>query len=157
MMKSLKAIMNIHIKCRDNVNPLPEEYLKKIITLIRKYDCSRHVYFMCGNDVILQQLGVLAPDISRCVGAGSDEWGIVDRAIRMGCQKVQLFKPYFNQEMINKAHAHGIICNVFWSDDPSETKDFLEMGIDVILTNDFNRINQVVNAFKKEKLKTRSE
>ncbi len=144
-----QTIMNIHIKCTDNVNPLPEDYLKKIIALIRKYDCSKHVYFMCGNDVILQQLGELAPDIARCVGGGDDRWGIVDRAIRMGCQKVQLFKPYFNKEMIKKAHDHGIICNVFWSDVPAETKEFLEMGIDVILTNDYNRISRVVEDFKK--------
>lgn len=142
------TIMNIHIKCRNNTDPLPEEYLRKIISLIRKYDCSRHVYFMCGNDVILQQLGQLAPDIARCVGAGDDEWNLVDRAIRLGCQKVQFFKPYFNQAMIDKAHKHGIICNVFYSDDPEETKQFLDMGIDVILTNDFNRINQVVNTYK---------
>ena len=57
---------------------------------------------------------------------------------------MQLFKPYFNQEMIDKAHAHGIICNVFWSDDPAEAQEFLDMGIDVILTNDYNRISQVV-------------
>ena len=50
--------------------------------------------------------------------------------------------------MIDKAHKHGIICNVFYSDDPEETKQFLDMGIDVILTNDFNRINQVVNTYK---------
>ena len=147
-----QTVMNIHIKSRSDVDPLPEEHLKKIISLIRKYDCARHVYFMCGNDTVLQQLGQLAPDIARCVGAGKEKWAIVDRAIAMGCQKVQLFKPYFNQEMIDKAHAHGIICNVFWSDDPEETKEFLEMGIDVILTNDFNRINQVVEAFKKEKI-----
>lgn len=145
------TVMNIHIKCRNNTDPLPEEYLNKIISLIRKYDCARHVYFMCGNDVILEQLGQLAPDIARCVGAGNDHWGIVDRAIRLGCQKVQLFKPDFDQAMIDKAHSHGIICNVFWSDDPEETQRFLDMGIDVILTNDFNRINQVVNNYKANK------
>ena len=46
--------------------------------------------------------------------------------------------------MIDKAHANGIKCNVFWSDDQEETKKFLEMGIDCILTNDYNLISQVV-------------
>lgn len=53
-------------------------------------------------------------------------------------------KSYFNQEMIDKAHQNGIICNVFWSDDTEETKKFLDMGIDTILTNDYNIISQVV-------------
>ena len=138
------TIMNIHVKSPSKTDPLDEEYLKKIIALIRKYDCQKHVYFMTGNDTVMRQLKALAPDIARCVGGGNDKWGIVDRAIAMGCQKVQLFKPYFNQEMIEKAHAHGIRCNVFWSDDPEETKTFLDMGIDTILTNDYNRISQIV-------------
>ena len=46
-----------------------------------------------------------------------------------------------NQEMINKAHERGIKCNVFWSDDAKETKEFLRMGIDTILTNDYHSIS----------------
>ena len=46
--------------------------------------------------------------------------------------------------MIDKAHANGIICNVFWSDDENETAEFLKMGIDTILTNDYNRIAKIV-------------
>jgi glycerophosphoryl diester phosphodiesterase len=57
---------------------------------------------------------------------------------------VQLCKPYFNQESVDKAHAHGILCNVFWSDDPEEAKHFLDMGIDTILTNDYNLVSQVL-------------
>ena len=68
----------------------------------------------------------------------------MDHAIKYGCKKVQLFKPYFNKEMIDKAHENGIICNVFWSDDEEETREFLDMGIDVILTTDYQRISRIV-------------
>ena len=53
-------------------------------------------------------------------------------------------EPYINEEMIKKAHEHGIICNVFWSDDPKEAKEFLDMGVDTILTNDFNIVSQII-------------
>ena len=46
--------------------------------------------------------------------------------------------------MIDKAHANGIICNVFWADDPNEAKELLEMGMDTILTNDYNLVSQVI-------------
>ena len=46
--------------------------------------------------------------------------------------------------MIDKAHANGIICNIFWSDDADEAKKFLDMGIDTILTNDYNLISQIL-------------
>ena len=120
----------------------------KIVKLIEKYDCVQYCYIMSGNDHLLRQAGELAPHILRCVGGGKEPWRIVDRAIEMGCEKVQLLKPRFNQEMIDKAKAHGIGLNVFWSDDPEETKKFLDMGIEVILTNDYQRISRVVDEWR---------
>ena len=142
------CVMNVHLKTAGE----KPEYLDRVISLIKKYDCEKYVYLMSGDNALLERLQREYPNITRCCGAGKEKWEIVDRAIRYGCKKVQLFKPYFNQEMIDKAHANGIICNVFWSDDPAEAQEFLDMGIDVILTNDYNRIAQVVA--KKEKYVT---
>lgn len=138
------VIMNIHIKTINNDCEYDPALLQKIIDLIEKYDCKKHVYFMSGNDNFLRLAKKMAPEICCCVGGGNDRYGIVNRAIKYNCEKVQLFKPYFNQEMIDKAHAHGIICNVFWSDDENETKEFLKIGIDTILTNRYNVISQVI-------------
>jgi glycerophosphoryl diester phosphodiesterase len=143
---SCQVIMNIHVKPLSySGEPYPEDMMKKIISLIRKYDCQKHVYHMLETDCLIKQFKEYAPDIAICVGhLNSRPWEIVDRAIELGCQKVQLFKPYFNKEMIDKAHENGIYCNVFWSDKQDETKKFIEMGIDTILTNDYNLISQVV-------------
>jgi glycerophosphoryl diester phosphodiesterase len=142
---SCHCIMNIHLKTGKD----RPECLKKVVDLIHKYDCEKYVYFMSGDDELLELLQEKYPNISRCCGGGKAKWEIVERAIKYGCKRVQLFKPCFNQEMIDRAHEHGIICNVFWSDDPEETQRFLDMGIDVILTNDYHRISSVVD--KKEK------
>ncbi|MBQ8415815.1 MAG: hypothetical protein IJX13_02785, partial [Clostridia bacterium] len=142
---SCHCMMNIHLKTEGN----RPEYLDKVAALIRKYDCEKYVYLMSGQDSVLERLQREYPEIPRCCGAGDGRWEIVDRAIRYGCQKVQLYKPYFNEEMIQKAHDRGIVCNVFWSDDPAETERFLDMGIDTILTNDYHRIAQVVAKRKK--------
>lgn len=138
------TIMNIHVKTVDNNCAYDAAALRKIVDLIDKYDCRKYVYFMSGNEQFLRLAQEIAPDICRCAGAGDDPWAIVDNAIRYACKKVQLFKPYFNQEMIDKAHENGIICNVFWSDDENETEQFLDMGIDTILTNDYHVIAQAV-------------
>ena len=139
------CIMNIHLKTGGE----KPEYLGKVVDLIKKYDCEKYVYFMSGDDNLLERLQSEYPEIPRCCGGGKARWEIVERAIKYGCKKVQLFKPCFNQEMVDKAHAHGILCNVFYADDPKEAQDYLDMGIDVILTNDYNIISQVVA--KKEK------
>ena len=142
---SCHVIMNVHIKPLSYTDNYPEDIMKKIIALIRTYDCEEYVYLMLETDQQIKQFKDYAPEIAVCVGHLSDRpWEIVDRAIELNCEKVQLFKPYFNQEMIDKAHKNGIICNVFWSDDPEETKEFLNMGIDTILTNDYNLISQNV-------------
>jgi glycerophosphoryl diester phosphodiesterase/predicted amidohydrolase len=138
-----QTIMNIHVKPLSMTELYPEEIMKKIVALIRKYDCARHVYFMLEPDIHIRQFKEYAPDIPVCVGHLFDRPNdIVDRAIELGAQKVQLYKPYFNQEMIDKAHAHGIICNVFWVTRVEEAQQFLDMGIDTLLTNHYNRIYQ---------------
>lgn len=138
-----QTIMNIHIK------PIGEHYdpeiMKKIISLIYKYDCEKFVYLMIEKDDDVALVRYIAPDIPVCLGHdGARPYEIVDRAIAVGAQKVQFFKPYFNQEMIDKAKKNGIICNVFWSDDPEEARKFLEMGMDTILTNDYNIVSQIL-------------
>ena len=146
---SCHVIMNIHIKSVKGNEVYEREIVKKIIELINKYDCRKYVYFMSEFDHILEYARELAPDIPRCCGFDGHPETFVDRAIKYECKKIQLFKPYFDQKMIDRAHENGIICNVFWSDDPEETVRFLDMGIDVILTNDYNRISQIVE--KREK------
>ncbi|MBR6789586.1 MAG: hypothetical protein IKM31_01815, partial [Oscillospiraceae bacterium] len=138
------TVMNIHLKTVNNKVRWKDEDLLTVISLIRKYDCEKYIYFMSGNDFLLEQIHELAPGLKRCVGGGDAPREMVERAIRMGCEKIQLFKPHFDQAMIDRAHEHGIICNVFWSDDPVEAKAFLDMGIDVILTNDYLAVSQIL-------------
>ena len=144
---SCHTIMNIHIKPLSMTEQYPEEIMKKIVNLIKKYDCEKYVYFMLEPDIHIRQFKEYAPHIPVCVGHLKERpFEIVDRAIELGAEKVQLYKPYFDREMIVKAHNNGIICNVFWSDDEKEAKEFLDMGIDTILTNDYLKISQIVKA-----------
>ena len=139
-----QTIMNIHVKiwdCR-----FEKDMLEEIVALIRKYDCQRHVYFMTNNDDMIRKAQEYAPDIACCVGWDGNKapLSMVERALKLGTKKIQLFKPYFTKETVDVAHANGILCNVFWSDDRDETQEFLDMGIDTILTNDYNLISQIV-------------
>lgn len=139
-----RVIMNIHVKIWDC--DFEEPMIEEIVFLIRKYDATKHIYFMTTNDKIIKRVMEYAPDLKCCVGwdGNKDPLSLVERAIKLGAKKVQLFKPYFNQETVNLAHKNGIICNVFWSDDVEEAKRYLEMGIDTILTNDYNNISKII-------------
>lgn len=134
------CVMNIHLKTEGD----KPEYLDKVIRLIKKYDCEKYVYLMSGQDHVLERLQREYPEITRCCGAGDGKWEIVERAVKYGCKKLQFVKSAITPEMVERAHANGIICNVFWADTPELTNEYLDMGIDVILTNDYNSIAQVV-------------
>lgn len=140
------TVMNIHIKSRTSV-PLPisfDEFIRKIYALIKKYDCEKYVYFMTGDERVLDAAMRIAPNITRCAGAGHDKWAIVDRALKYKCKKLQFFTSYINQEMVDRAKANGLICNYFYVDEPKDVQKYLDMGIDTILTNDYNLINREV-------------
>jgi glycerophosphoryl diester phosphodiesterase len=51
--------------------------------------------------------------------------------------------------MVERAHANGIICNAFFADTKSLADEYLDMGVDVILTNDYHTIAEVVAKRKK--------
>ena len=138
------TIINLHIK--PDGDSYPEWKFRKIYELLKKYDQLEHVYIMASPEIMKLALEI-APEIPRCMAAFPEPWDIVERAISYKCQKVQLFKPYFNQEMIDKAHANGILCNVFWSDDPAEAETFFKMGIDTVLSNDYLAISRVRDKF----------
>ena len=131
------VIMNIHVKIWDL--EFKDRLYNKIIDLVRKYQCEKHIYFMTASDKCIKELSVIAPDLKCCLGWSGEESGMeqVDRAIAAGAYKIQFFKPHYDKAAIDKAHANGIICNMFWSDDPAEAREMLDMGIDTILTNDF--------------------
>lgn len=139
-----RVVMNIHVKIWDE--KFENSMLEQIVALIRKYDCEKHVYFMTTNDEMIKRAMEYAPDIAVCVGwdGNRDTMSMVDRAIALGAYKVQLCKPYFNQASIDRAHEHGILCNVFWADDPEEARRYFEMGIDTVLTNDYLSIYNAV-------------
>ncbi len=145
-----RVIMNIHVKIWDYNQP--DDKLEEIVALIRKYDAQKHVYFMTSNDAMIEKAMNYAPDIKVCVGwdGNQDKMSIVDRAIKLGAKKIQLFKPYFDKATVERAHANNIKCNVFWADDPEEAKEYRNMGIETILTNDYHTIAQALKSTKKQ-------
>lgn len=135
-----QVIMNVHINTTDH------EAIGKIVELVRQYDCVKYCYFMISEDDSIRFVQSLGTDLRICVGHDFNQnWSIVDRAIELGAYKVQFYEEFFNQEMIDKAHAHGILCNYFYSDDPEKTQRLLDMGIDTVLTNRYQVISRVVH------------
>ena len=139
-----RVIMNIHVKIWDM--GMEDDKMEEIVALIRKYDCEKHVYFMTSNDDKIRKVMKYAPDIAVCVGWNGDKdpLSMVRRAKELGAYKIQLFKPYFSEETVRLAKENGILCNVFFADDPDEAVRYRKMGIETVLTNDYLRVKNAL-------------
>ncbi len=118
------------------IKPYDRAVFADILGLIRRYGCEESVYITGEGDVLETALS-MAPKIRRCCLEGHMNYSIVENALRYQCSRVQFCKLFLTRQMIDTARENGITCNLFWCDDPKEAKRFFEMGIDVILTNNY--------------------
>ncbi|HHW31128.1 MAG TPA: hypothetical protein GXX20_05570 [Clostridiaceae bacterium] len=143
--------MNIHVKSELDIGkPISESTIRKIVNLIEAYKCKNAVY-ISGDVDVLEVAGKVAPDIVRnCLG-GLNPMNIVMNAIKYKCKRLQFFKPYFNKDMIDEAHAAGIFCNIYFADDEKEAQEYLELGIDAILSNATGAILPITRQYPAER------
>ena len=129
--------MNIHVKIWDTNER--DRRIEQIASLIETYDCVRHVYFMSSNTDALLEMRQRLPHAGYCHGSGCGHDVMVERAIENGFDKVQFvsWKPY-DKSMIDRCHAHGILCNFCQANDAAFAKELLDMGIDCVLTDDYH-------------------
>lgn len=138
---SRQVIINLHIKTPKGkeAEMYDPQIFKQIVDMIYEYDMQEHVY-IGGEEDVLRAACELAPELPRAALDGKQDFKLVDLAKKYKCQKVQLFRGHYTQEMVDDARKAGIRCNLFWSDDPEEVPELLESGIDTILTNDYLRM-----------------
>ena len=140
-----RVVMNIHVKIWDEKNA--DLKIEQIASLIERYDCVRHVYFMSTNTEALLQMRQRLPDAAYCQGAGQGNAAMVDTAIANGFEKVQFvsWHPY-DKEMIDRCRAAGIRCNFCQANDAASAKELFDMGIDCVLTDRFHRVKTDLSA-----------
>ena len=143
-----QVVINLHIKSVDKT--YPEAYFLKLLALLKKYDMTRHVYLMATPEVFACSIQH-APEIPRCMSCDAGAWEIVDNAIACQCSKVQFLHSCYDPEMIAKAKAHGMICNLFYCDEPDDIPRLLDLGIDTILTNDYHLVAEAVRKYIENK------
>ena len=59
------------------------------------------------------------------------------------CSRIQFGRSVTDAALAGAKDA-GMICNLFYSDEPEEAKEYLRRGVDVVLTNVANRLMETV-------------
>ena len=97
---------------------------------------------MSTNTDALLRMRERLPAAGYCQGAGKGNDVMLETAIKYGFDKIQLVSWYpYNKEMVDRCHAHGIICNFCQADTPEKAREILDLGVDTILTNDYLTIS----------------
>ncbi len=134
--------MNIHI-----YDPGVDGWvIKKVSQLAKKYDCEKTIYIAGVEDVLSLSL-IHAPHIKRACLAAQNMDNQLDYVKKYECQIVQFGRAVKNKTIID-AKEMGIICNMFYADDELEAQEFVNRGIDTILTN---VAPTIIKAIKKSK------
>ena len=120
--------------------PYPEKDFLKIMAALKNAECLESVYITGEADVLTTARG-LEPDMPRCCLEGHMNFSIVEHAIEYGCTRLQFCKGLTSQDMIDQARAAGLICNLFWADTPEEAKAYMDIGIDCVLTNNYQPVH----------------
>ncbi len=107
----------------------------------------------------MNQFRVLAPDLNRCAGTSLPEHDLVEKALSTGSKIIQLYKPHFAllgpgyvEDIIRRAHENGIAVNLFYANDPEEARFYLELGVDTILTDDYQRVSRAADGMARYEL-----
>lgn len=100
--------------------------------------------YIAGDKNVLACALKLVPDVARCCLEWADSGEKkVDCAIQYECRRLQFWNPNFTVADLERAHAHGIVCNAFFGnrpDTPEEAVRLCGIGIDAVLTNWANKV-----------------
>ena len=121
------------------MTPYPVRDFERILRTLDSCHCRDQAYITGKTDVLITARE-LAPDLPRCCLEGDRNFSIVEHALEYGCSRVQFWKGFTTQAMVDKARENGLICNMYWADDPAEARAYLDAGIDCILTNNYQPV-----------------
>ena len=126
-----RIVFNMHLKEHGEDGCL----IRQLVQLIEQYHAHDHVYF-AGSPKQLAWMEKVAPEVPRtAIQLPRDTVEIFEMAQTYHCTGVQFWLGMFDQPLIEKMHAAGITCNLFYADTAADYQTYFDMGIDTLLTN----------------------
>ena len=133
--------LNIH------VYPGPEDSAS-IVGEVCQEVASRALYenaFVSGSDEVIKLVIDKDPKVRRCLlGSQHRPELYAQLASEMGCTNSQPLNSITTPSFCEEAHHLGLIVHPFYADDEAEMVRLIECGVDGILTNEPQRLIQVL-------------
>ena len=141
----LEDILTTWPDVRVNIDPKADTSVEPLIEVLRR---SRAVDRVCVGSFSDERTdrvrAALGPEL--CTGMGPDEFvGLIQafqgEDVTFRSQAAQIpprdhdGRDLANRELVEVAHAHGIVVHVWTIDDPDEMRSLLDAGVDGIMTD----------------------
>jgi len=126
-----RIVYNLHVKEAGEDGSL----IRDLTDCIRRHGLEDKCYFAASPNELEWMLRV-APHIPRCaIQLPDDAMTIEEMAEAYACSRVQFWYGMYDQNIIDRLHARGVSCNLFFADTIEEMEKQANMGIDTLLTN----------------------
>lgn len=126
-----QTVFNLHLKEHGENGYL----IRELVHLAEKYQTENHMY-LAGSPDELAWMQKIAPQIPRAaIQLPWDTISIEEMAEKYACSRVQFWLGMFDQGTIDRLHARGVHCNLFYADTMEDYRRYFDMGIDTLLTN----------------------
>ena len=101
--------------------------------------------FIAGDDGVMAQVIRTDAEVRRCLLGSQDRPDTYARlASEMGCTSVQPLNRITTSAFCEEAHQLGLVVHPFYADDEKEMLRLIECGVDGILTNEPQRLTQLL-------------
>ncbi len=135
--------MNIHLK---TVRDADDSFELSVLEHIRQASASDRALMVHHHQPSLDRLRTLAPDLQYCLlPMCADGLEYVERAHEEGFRILQPGRGMMSAEFCEAVHARDMHANVFYADTREDMEQYINWGIDGILTNDPRLLRDVLS------------
>ena len=135
-----KVRLNVHLKEGGSPDGDYERKVAKALRAFRMVDDS----VMACNDVSVGLFAEIDPRIACRIFPNNRSPGdYIRSSVEMGLRTMQPGRDMTSTEFVQKAHESGLGVHVFYADTPEDMRTYIGMGVDGILTNYPERMNEV--------------
>ena len=132
--------LNVHVKAGDEDRGVLVSLVVEELTRRRMLEQA----FVASDEATLRAVLARVPDLAICNLSTQPVDTYVSRSLDLGCRILQPGNAMTDAHLVDAAHVHGMEVNPFYADDEEEMHRLIQCGVDGILTNFPQRLQNVL-------------
>ena len=136
-----KVGLNVHLK--EGGNP-DGHYERKVAKALDNFQMVEVSILTCSDASVGIFAGIDSRIECRIFRANRSPEEYIRKSVEMGLRTMQPGRDITTRDFVQKAHDAGRIVHVFYADTPEDMREYIDIGVDGILTNFPERLKAVL-------------